>query len=235
MEESFYPWRHRIIDNFLSQEHMNSLESYCIDYIPKDLEHEGKFSRSEIKNDGTFLSHGDLDPILAKSIFDTYTPQLKKILHQMSPRKSKLFDFCTVQFTINGSNFIYHLHDDDPSKLLSTVIYIYPDESAGTNLYLNSNPNSLKKTVRWKKNRAFIFAREGRKTWHNYQGSGLENRYTLVINLRTFHSKTALLLEPFNFNKIFLLDTYFTNKKARLKIKSIFSKLINIVRKTIFF
>ena len=71
-----------------------------------------------------------------------------------------------LEKNIFGSKFNYFepdeqfkIHDDTPDKLLSTVIYLSPENNFGTFVHPTRHDQSGGVEVPWKKNRAFIFSR----------------------------------------------------------------------------
>ena len=75
------------------------------------------------------------------------------------------------------------MHRDTSDKLLSVVIYLKPEKNTGTILYENQNGDNPM-VVEWKPNRAFIFSRSN-DSWHAFKGDGINDRYTLLINITT--------------------------------------------------
>lgn len=229
LKNSLHPWKHIEIDKFLNKNHLSILEDYALKHKNKNLKDQSIYYQIDISSDGKIINSNFIDQDLGKEIYKEYVPKLLTILDKLSPKKFKLFNFCTIQFTVVGPNHEYYRHVDDPSKILSTVVYLHPENSTGTDLFKNGNDNSVKKSIEWKKNRAFIFSRESRKTWHSYKGNGIENRYTLVINLRTYKEREALLLEPFHWKKIILMD-YIISNKMKFRIIKFFKKLSSILK-----
>ena len=56
----------------------------------------------------------------------------------------------------SGKNYKFPIHDDTPNKLLSGVIYLYPEKNTGT-LFYSDKKGSEKEIIDWKPNRAVFF------------------------------------------------------------------------------
>ena len=60
-----------------------------------------------------------------------YFSKALEILKELNPEKAKLFGYS--DFTIiKTKNSKFPIHDDTPNKLLSGVVYLYPDHNTGT-------------------------------------------------------------------------------------------------------
>ena len=138
------------------------------------------------------------------AIHNRYEELFHKLLKALCPPKADLIDFIEYSLTITGKDCKYPIHDDVPNKLLSTVVYLKPEENKGTILhpcpkYITFNGEKALPNegciIDWKPNRALIFSRIHQKTWHSYQGDGKNNRLTFVINLGTDKLNEVMKIE----------------------------------------
>ena len=84
-----------------------------------------------------------------------------------------------------NKNSKFPIHDDAPNKLLSGVIFLYPQDNKGT-IFYNNKSGEGKTEIDWKINRAVFFSRKERETWHSYEGDKKNDRIALVYNLMTY-------------------------------------------------
>lgn len=105
-------------------------------------------------------------------------------LEKLAPERIKFAKWLELNLVWTGKNYHFKIHEDSPNKLLSVVIYLYPNKNLGTILYTDDKGTD-KTVVEWVQNRALIFAREEGITWHSYQGDGMATRYALVVNVRS--------------------------------------------------
>jgi hypothetical protein len=80
----------------------------------------------------------------------------------------------------------YSIHNDEPSKLWSMVLYLLPYYNGdGTKLY--DQDRKLVKEIEWKHNRALVFSCDpkGLKSWHSYNNTSSHYRVSIVFNIRT--------------------------------------------------
>ena len=203
--QSKYFFKYIILDNFFSDSEINFLNRCNISNQPSDkvsiLYQLRIFKDKKIE----VKIGGDLSPqakIIA--IHKKYENLFHSILSVLCPAKSKLIDFIEYALVATGKDYKYIIHDDIPAKLLSTVIYLKPEENMGTVIYpcpqyklangkivFPSNGVSIK----WKTNRALIFSRIHERTWHSYQGDGKSNRLAFVINVGTDKVKEVMEIE----------------------------------------
>ena len=184
----------KIIDNFFDRDDFKELTSFEFGNVKKkDIRvfHNTISKQKIVKND--FLKKE-----LINRIHQKYHKKVFKILEELSPEKSKLYDYTDLVLIETGSEYKYPIHDDTPNKLLSGVIYINPKKNAGTSFY-DSRFGKNKKTIEWKKNRAVFFSRKEFETWHSYEGNGIDNRVALVYNLNTYKIKEVYRIENKNY------------------------------------
>ena len=174
----------KIVDNFLESSDLELL----IEFINK--------SRRVDKNGLSINKIEDLE--LVKKLNNTYHIKAMNILQQLFPEKVELYDYTQFALIETGSNFKFPIHDDDPNKILSGVVYIQPQKNIGTKFYSNKKGDVLE-IVEWKINRAVFFSRKERISWHSYEGDGKNNRIALVYNLMTKNIKKVYEIENKNY------------------------------------
>tara|TARA_Y200000002_G_scaffold354323_1_gene334476 strand:- start:1458 stop:2087 length:630 start_codon:yes stop_codon:yes gene_type:complete len=182
----------KIIDNFLKKEDFNELSKLFLSNNDSNFE----IYHNEINNSGIIKS--SIDQEFLKRIHKNYFLKSLDILKELSPEKVKLYEFSDYTIIKTNKNKKFPLHDDTPNKLLSGVIYLYPEDNTGT-IFYNDKKGSDKTVVEWKKNRAVFFSRKERETWHSYQGDGVNDRIALVLNLMTNKIKKVYEIEKKNY------------------------------------
>tara|TARA_B100000989_G_scaffold298764_1_gene289689 strand:- start:7877 stop:8515 length:639 start_codon:yes stop_codon:yes gene_type:complete len=201
----------KVIDNFLDKDDYNELCKLKFDI---NFENEFKVYHNEINDNQIICS--SIDENLLKKIHKKYFSKAIKILEELNPKKIHLYDYSDFTIIITKKNSKFPIHDDTPNKLLSGVIYLYPEKNSGTSFY-SDKKGSEKKTIEWKPNRAVFFSRKERETWHSYEGDGLNNRIALVYNLMTKRIKEVYKAE----NKNYLFGNF------RFKINPYLFKFFN--------
>ncbi len=203
-----------ILDNFLQENHLASLNSLKLDKIKAN---QIKVYHNQIKDEKVYKKTC-INEELLKEINKSYHPKAVDILKKLNPEKLKLYDYSEFHIIETGANFVFPIHDDIPNKLLSGVVYLKPKNNSGTIFYENKNDTSKKEMVDWKINRAVFFSRTERSTWHSYQGDGISNRIVLVYNLMTYRIKDVFKIEKKNY--------FFGN--LRYKLNPILQKFLKI-------
>ena len=168
----------KIIDNFLKEEDFNEICKLFVGGKTKDFD----IYHNEINNSGIIKS--SIDKKLLKRMHKNYFSKSLNILKELYPEKIDLYEFSDFTIIKTNKNKKFPIHDDTPNKLLSGVIYLYPEKNTGT-IFYNDKKGSDKTVVEWKKNRAVFFSRKERETWHSYEGDGVNDRVALVFNLVT--------------------------------------------------
>jgi len=183
----------KIIDNFLNQEDYLDL---CNLNLGNDLNSDFKVLHNEINNEGIIKC--SIQENLLKRIHKNYFQIAMDILNELNPKKTKLYEYSDFTIIVTKKNSNFPIHDDTPNKLLSGVIYLYPENNSGTTFYNDVN-GSNKTTINWKPNRGVFFSRIEKETWHSYQGDGLNNRIALIYNLNTNKIKEVYAIENKNY------------------------------------
>ena len=191
-----------IIENFLDETDFETLSKLKLDTVP---ENSLKVYHNEIDRNNNVLT-SCIDPSIIKSLNNKYHDKTFQLLNKISPKKAELYEYSDFSIIKTGKNYKFPIHDDTPNKLLSGVIYLYPEKNTGTIFYGNKKGDN-KEVVEWKQNRAVFFSRHERETWHSFEGDGNSDRVVLVYNLVSNNLKKIFEIE----NKNFLIG-WFRNK-----------------------
>lgn len=183
----------KIVDNFLNNEDFSLL---CNLNISQEFNSDFKVYHNKINNNKIYES--TIDKKLLIKLHNNYFDKAFAILKELSPEKSKLYDYSDFTIIITKKNSKFPIHDDTPNKLLSGVIYLYPEKNSGT-IFYSDKKGSNKTLIEWKQNRAVFFSRVEKETWHSYEGDNLNNRVALVYNLITNNIKGVYEAEKKNY------------------------------------
>jgi len=183
----------KIIDNFLDNEDLKVLVSS----INQDNTNEIKVFHNKIDSNNKILE-SSLDKEFIIKLQNKYYPKALKILEEISPEKVKLYDYSDFTLILTDKNKKFPIHDDTPDKLLSGVIYLYPEKNSGTKFFDNQKGEN-ERIIEWKINRGVFFSRIERESWHSYESDGITNRITLVFNLKTNKIKKVYEIEKKSF------------------------------------
>ena len=179
----------KVIDNFLNLEDYRDL---CNLNLDKNFNGDFKVYHNEINNNGIIKS--TIDEKLLKRIHKNYFSIATEILNEINPEKTKLYEYSDFTIIVTKKNSNFPIHDDTPNKLLSGVIYLYPNDN-----FYNDKNGSNKRIIGWKPNRGVFFSRVEKKTWHSYKGDGVNDRVALVYNLNTNRIKEVYKIEKKNY------------------------------------
>lgn len=193
---------HLIIDNFFGAEELKEIQHH----EPRVAGKEIKILRSTIRKTGEVESE-IFDSSFLNEINHKYLPPLQDILGIFSERKKEIYDYTDFHLISTGPDYEHKIHDDVPRKLLSVVVYINPENNNGTFIHRGKYAKSPAGEVEWRQNRAFIFSRLERKTWHSYAADKINKRYCVIYNLGTYKTYKAHLAER----------NYFKYLKKRIK------------------
>ena len=125
---------------------------------------------------------------------ERYLKKAINILKELNEDKVNLIDYCDFTIVKTKKNKKFPIHDDTFNKLLSGVIYLYPEKNVGTFFY-NTKSGKDKNIIEWKVNRAVFFSRKERETWHSYEADDANDRITLIFNLMTKEENFKKVLE----------------------------------------
>ena len=181
-------------DNFLNENDFNNLINLKIDSVE---ETSTKVYHNSISNDGV-IDNSLISAELLEKLHSNYHQKALKILNEIAPEKVNLYDYSEFMIIKSGKNYKFPIHDDTPNKLLSGVIYLYPEKNTGT-LFYSDKKGSEKEIIDWKPNRAVFFSRVERKTWHSFEGDGKSDRIVLVYNLVAKDLRKVFKVEGTNF------------------------------------
>ena len=184
----------KIKDNFLDQYDFNYLCNLNLKKISSD---EVAVYHNKISNNSIQLNEC-IDKEVLINLNNNYHNKAIEILNELYPEKKDLYEYSEFHIIETGANYKFPIHDDTPNKLLSGVVYLYPEENNGTYFYKNKKGDE-KKIIEWKQNRAVFFSRKERNSWHSYEGDGKSNRLALVYNLMTSNIKEVSKIEKKNY------------------------------------
>ena len=186
-------YKTKVIDNFLKKEDFDDL---CGLNLENNFESEFKVYHNEINNNQ--IINSTINDDLLRKIHNNYFSKAMQILKEICPEKMSLYDYSDFTIIITKKDSKFPIHDDTPNKLLSGVIYLYPEKNSGT-IFYNDKKGSDKTTIEWKPNRAVFFSRKEKETWHSYEGDGINQRVALVYNLMTNKIKEVYKIENRNY------------------------------------
>lgn len=201
-------FEYKIIDNFLDNNDFNFLNEIKYSKVNKN---EIKVYQNKIYNNNGDIISECLTKDYTKLLADKYNKKALKILEELSPKKIPLWEYSDFNIIITGSHCSFPIHRDTPNKLLSGVVYLYPQKNNGTILYSNQKGDNPT-TIEWKQNRALFFSRNEKNSFHSYKGDGVSNRVALVYNLCTTNIKKVCEIDQVNFYKVKIrekLNPYF--------------------------
>ena len=161
-----------VVDKFFEQEIFRKLSSIKLEPVGKD-----KIS-----------VHDVLSQDLKQTIIESHSAHLDRMLHALAPRKKGLVDHIDLRLAQTGPEAEYPVHEDSLGKILSIVVYLTPEHSTGTLLHRSENDGDPIE-IEWRQNRAFVFSRNPKSSWHSYKGDSKGTRRTLLFNLHTNKSR----------------------------------------------
>ena len=186
----------KIFDDFLESEDLKELSIYA-----KSLnnDHDVHVFHNEIDLNNKIL-HASIDKGLLTRLNKKYLEKGISILKELNKEKVSLIDYSDFTIVKTKKNKKFPIHDDTFNKLLSGVVYLYPENNIGT-IFYNTKNGKDKNVIEWKINRAVFFSRIERETWHSYEADNVNDRITLIFNLMTKEKnlKKVLDIEKKNF------------------------------------
>ncbi len=183
----------KVVDNFLNEEDFIDL---CNLHLDMNFNDEFKVYHNEINNEK--IINSSIDEKILRKIHNNYFSKAINILKEISPEKVNLYDYSDFTIIITKKDSKFPIHDDTPNKLLSGVVYLYPEKNSGT-IFYSDKKGSNKTSIEWKPNRAVFFSRKEKETWHSYEGDKINNRIALVYNLMTHRLKDVYKVEKKNY------------------------------------
>jgi hypothetical protein len=182
-----YPWPYKIIDNILDPVAFEKIRKAAIflSNIDKDDQY---YSDGIWPNEFTKLG---LDQQLVDdvaNIADQLLTIQPNILNQFPDHLTSQVGYYNIpRFNYSIGKVNSAIHDEGYSKTMALVIYVIPEQTAGTRLYNGPNPENFVTEVEWKPNRAMLMMSQPGVTWHSYIGSG-PPRYTLNLYFEKMES-----------------------------------------------
>ena len=180
----------KIFDDFLDPEDLNEISAYA-----KNLNNERNIHvfHNEIDLNNKIIN-ASIDKKFLVRLNERYLEKAINILKELNEEKVNLVDYCDFTIIKTKKNKKFPIHDDTFNKLLSGVIYLYPEKNVGTFFY-NTKSGKDKNIIEWKVNRAVFFSRKERETWHSYEADNANDRITLIFNLMTKKENFKKVLE----------------------------------------
>ena len=170
----------KIFDDFLESEDLKELSIYA-----KKLNNN---SNIHVFHNEIDLNHKVLNFAIDKDLLirlnKKYLEKGISILKELNEKKVSLIDYCDFSIIKTKKKIKFPIHDDTFNKLLSGVVYLYPEKNIGT-IFYNTKDGQDKNVTEWKINRAVFFSRIERETWHSYEADNTNDRIALIFNLMT--------------------------------------------------
>tara|TARA_B110000003_G_scaffold269276_1_gene300067 strand:+ start:236 stop:877 length:642 start_codon:yes stop_codon:yes gene_type:complete len=180
----------KIYDNFLEIKDLKDLTAYA-----KNLNNDRNIhvfhNQIDINNK---ILNASIDKDFLIRLNTKYLDKAIRILKELNKEKAKLINYSDFTIIKTKKNKKFPIHDDTYNKLLSGVIYLYPEKNIGT-IFYNTKNGSDKNVIDWKINRAVFFSRKERETWHSYEADNKNDRITLIFNLMTKEENYKKVLE----------------------------------------
>ena len=180
----------KIFDDFLEAEDLKELSIYA-----KNLNNNRDVHvfHNEIDLNNKILN-ASIDKGLLIRLNKKYLEKGISILKELNEEKVSLIDYSDFTIIKTKKNKKFPIHDDTFNKLLSGVVYLYPENNVGT-IFYNTKSGKDKNIIEWKINRAVFFSRIERETWHSYEADSANDRITLIFNLMTKEKNLKRVLE----------------------------------------
>lgn len=163
------PWEHIVLKRRFSNDHLKTMRIELVSWLMNNY---------DLLNEHRMLIVNDLVSWpKTQRIVDANPISADWIAHF---EKHRPFDNLKIRnqviFAIPG--LTYRIHDEAPSKILSSTTYI-SEQGIGTHLYQDP-AGPIVKTIDWVPGDTLIFCGLDGVTWHNYQSDNLR------ITLNTF-------------------------------------------------
>lgn len=175
------PWPHLIIDDFLTAEDFDVLQNYVVSRYDVDN------IKTAVLENHTKQGQSDIYKLLSPYVDMVRERYLKQLNYGNKPIPSEMKSL--IELRICPPGFVYKkIHCDTPEKIMSTVLYVTPAKSTGTELYTTKQAESYYSTVEWQQNRALVFVGQNNPaiqgTWHNYRNNTKTARVTANLILQ---------------------------------------------------
>lgn len=171
------PWKHLIIDDLLDEDKLKQVQDYV----------QNKYDLTTINTaiqENHISTTAPLKQLLGSIVFDIRDRFFDQLNYANKKLPGRQYPF--VQLAISPPGFKYkQVHPDHPVKLMTTVLYLMPDQCTGTELY--ATEKQFHHEIPWKPNRALCFVgqykHEYQMTWHTYQNTCDVARVTINLTL----------------------------------------------------
>ena len=187
------PFVHSIVDNFLSADDF----AFLLEYVKSRVDTESRPLFLDGSNHYTEIFMNKEQSDLSRRLWKYCDIILDEIFDKVNV-ENKQYDKDTVTQNIElynwGDDSYKDIHVDEFEKIISSTLYIYPEEQMGTVLYGHELPSGdeiadVPFPVEWKQNRLMSFVSGGR-TYHSVDKIKGQPRVTI-----NFNSKYGELLD----------------------------------------
>lgn len=167
------PWPYIIVDNFFDSETLSYIESRL---LRDKKEYLKQFKKHAHQQPGGYLFE-NLPDYRLRSYFDACVNEsfLKTNFSFYRGFDKELYSELDIK--VSYKPYAQRIHDETPSKVLSTVVYVAPAHNVGTVIF-DENKN-FHGVVTWRPNRALIFAPSTGLTWHSFGNWENDKRITI--------------------------------------------------------
>lgn len=160
------PWPHMVIDNYYAPDVYNDICKKAKKFLARNV------TPSTRKQEFPFAENSGLQDAIDSRLLT------EDMLENFPDHRdhTSLSLYWEVNYLLGP--FSYKIHDESERKVLSSVVYVTPEENSGTRLY--DKEKRFVKEIEWKPNRALIFAAIDGVTWHDYTCP--RGKYRITIN-----------------------------------------------------
>ena len=175
----YIPWKHLIIDDFISKEESTIFADYIQPYYDKATI-TGDNMRLHIKRSNPVL--GSMFYPKLQSAMDLYFSELNFGEKVVPPKY-----YLATCVNIVPPGYQYHtIHEESENKIMTVVMYAHNETGTGTSVYYDNTLDSYYGDIEWKRNRALCFVGQKgnhvQKTWHDFCNKSPLPRMT--VNMR---------------------------------------------------
>lgn len=213
-----YPWEHQIVDDIINKESFDKIRSICKHLVDRENIKKyplltkkmkqacmGSWNLSQVFHIYDLINCGVSEDIV--ELMHDISQEFLEITSQIHSKYSNPRIFNSYQAVPNINMDFQGLprdvHDEDPRKSVSVVVYLDPEENEATALHLDETVESIVKIPEWKLNRGLIFCGEKNKTWHSYKvKENKKIRFAFVIFLENANANCRMLEYQFSSGKI---------------------------------
>lgn len=174
------PWPHLVVDDILDSATFNTISNVAcqLESVIKDLPRDSDgIWMSKLTEYGFDQSISDMLLDINYQLLKNHVPLLNKF---SNAETSKIGYFGIPKFNYLGPNVDGTIHEEGRIKSLALVIYIFPEKTYGTRLYLDDTVDSFTREIEWKPNRAFIMCNQADVTWHSFHS---DHQPRMTLNL----------------------------------------------------